>query len=114
VSTVTRQSASKMCANDAQSNTRLLVYLYYIDAQDEDEAVYEETGAYQSSETEPSNHNVTSGENPPQKNPDSNNHPPPKTDSTGVSTGGGSGGGSGGSGGESSGGGSGGSSVSVH
>ena len=55
-----------------------LVFLHYSDAEDEDEAVYEESGAYQSSETQPSNP-------PPKNDPD---HPPPKVDTTGASTGG--------------------------
>jgi hypothetical protein len=81
---------------DAESNMNLLVLLFP-DAEDEDEPVYEETGAYQSSEAQPSNP-------PPKDDPD---HPPPKVVTTGATTGGGSGGSGGGSSG-----GSGGSSVS--
>eukprot|EP00544_Gedaniella_sp_CCMP2646_P013755 CAMPEP_0202499486 /NCGR_PEP_ID=MMETSP1361-20130828/29922_1 /ASSEMBLY_ACC=CAM_ASM_000849 /TAXON_ID=210615 /ORGANISM="Staurosira complex sp., Strain CCMP2646" /LENGTH=100 /DNA_ID=CAMNT_0049131695 /DNA_START=39 /DNA_END=337 /DNA_ORIENTATION=- len=58
-------------------------------AEDEDEPVYEETGAYQSSEAQSSNQ-------PPKNDPD---HPPPKVVTTGASTGGGSGGSGGGGGG---------------
>lgn len=79
----TRSPASILCSNDAESNMVFACISSFSDAEDEDEAVYEETGAYQSSET--------------QSNPPPKNHPPPKVVTTGGGSSGGSSGGSGGS-----------------
>jgi hypothetical protein len=91
VSTIKREPVTLVCdetGTDQVMAPLFSLFLSIVDAEDEDEAVYEETSAYQSLETESSNTYQSSGETASSTNGYQN--PPPNPAGESAGSGGGS------------------------